>query len=218
MRRIDCAAAQRPDLLFVNSKEVQHRVKKYYGRSSTILYPPVRSITVRGKRTARYYVAHGRLVRQKRIDFIVRACRVAQLPLKVIGEGYLKKDLQRKAGPNIEFLGFVTDAQLASIYRNAKALMYAAEDEDFGIVPVEAQSAGVPVLAFRSGGVLETVREGITGYFFSRISQRAVMNTVLRLEQFPLSSHACVVNARQFSAQQFARTFKKHIRLLQKPS
>lgn len=216
MRKIDWNAAQRPDLLLVNSQVVQRRVKHLYGRDSVVLHPPVRKVPVRGKRSASYYVAHSRLVRQKHIELIVKTCSRAHLPLKVIGDGYMREELEKNAGESVEFLGFIPDTKVAEVYRHAKALLYASEDEDFGIVPVEAQSAGVPVLAFRSGGVLETVRDGITGYFYSRLTERSLMKAISLLEQHPLSARACQMNAERFLQKEFARQLKAHVLRIQK--
>jgi len=211
LRQIDVAAAQNPDVLIVNSQENQRRAKKLYKRSAEVIYPPVPQLEQQSKQTQKsYYVAHSRLVKQKNIELIVEVCSRYNLPLKVIGDGYLREKLQKSAGESIEFLGFVPDQKLGKVYGSAKALLYAAEDEDFGIVPVEAQSAGVPVIAFDSGGVTETVIDGVTGYFFDQLKPLAMIKAIRRLELHPVSSMDCVKYAARFKAD----IFRSKIRMI----
>lgn len=217
LRAHDLRAARLPDHFLVNSREVQRRVKQLYHRESTVLHPPVKLLTPNlSSQSGKYFVAHSRLVKQKNIQLIIEACTRYNLPLKIIGEGYLRPQLEQLAGETVEFLGFVPDEKLARVYRSAKALLYAAEDEDFGIVPVEAQSAGVPVLAYRSGGVLESVIEGETGYFFDELTVASVMKAVRKLERLPLMRKKCVANAQQFSDKRFRSELKKVVTKLNK--
>lgn len=209
LRQWDVALAQRPTLMVANSIEVQRRIRRYYGRSSVVVHPPVQMLQQAPRsRHDGYYVLHSRLVKQKGLEFLVNAVTELKLPVKVIGDGYLRAFLEQAAGPQVEFLGFVPDEKLAKIYGGAKALLYAAEEEDFGIVPVEAQSFGVPVIALRSGGVQETVIHGKTGYFFEKKTVAALRRAVRQLEEHPIRSRSCMLHAQQFRPELFARSMK----------
>jgi glycosyltransferase involved in cell wall biosynthesis len=191
MRLWDYATAGRVDYFVANSNFVASRIRKYYGRESHVIYPPVD--TDKGKiysTSGGYYVAIGRLVDYKRIDLAVRACTDLGRKLKVIGDGPEYKKLRRMAGPTIEFLGHVNDEELRAKLAGARALLFPGE-EDFGIVPVEAQSFGKPVIAYASGGALETVRgalprgtdiENPTGVFFDGQSASSLAEAMLQFE------------------------------------
>ena len=136
-----------------------------------MIYPPaiLPKTTELSKRSAaqpQYYLFHSRLVKQKGAELVIKTFNRLNKPLIVIGTGAEKKYLQKIAGPNISFVGFVTDQQLIKLYGQARALIYTAIEEDFGLVPVEAMSCGVPVIAFASGGVKETVVHKKTGLLF----------------------------------------------------
>ena len=158
LRQWDYLAAQRPDRLIANSKHIQRRIRKYYHRDSDVIYPPVN--TGQGYLSGNYddyYLAVGRLVHAKRLDLLIEACNLLKRRLVIAGEGREEKRLKSIAGPTVEFLGRVSDDRLGGLYAHCRALVFAA-DEDFGIVPVEAQSYGRPVIAYGHGGSLETVR------------------------------------------------------------
>jgi glycosyltransferase involved in cell wall biosynthesis len=145
------------DYFLANSRNVAAKLQKLYGRRATIIHPPVDLETFRlGGRQEPYYLIVSALVPYKRIDIAIRAFNEMRLPLKIIGEGPLRSRLERSAGSNIEFLGWVDDAVLAALYGSCQALIFPGE-EDFGIVPLEAQACGRPVIAYEKGGVLETV-------------------------------------------------------------
>src|SRR5208337_5413766 len=141
-----------------NSKFIASRIRKYYGRESRVIHPPVETAagntdTVPGD----YYLAVGRLVDYKRFDLAVMACNQLGRRLKVIGDGPQYKALRRMAGKTVDFLGRVGDREMRASVAGCRALIFPGE-EDFGIVPVEVQSFGRPVIAYASGGALETVR------------------------------------------------------------
>ncbi|HEY1255452.1 MAG TPA: glycosyltransferase [Terracidiphilus sp.] len=163
MRLWDYASAARVDYFVANSRFIASRIRKYYGRESRVIYPPVE--TSAGSISATqgdYYLAVGRLVEYKRFDLAVTACTEAGRRLRVIGDGPQWKQLKKMAGPTVEFLGKVSDNELRLNLAGCRALLFPGE-EDFGIVPVEAQSFGRPVIAYASGGVLETVRGAFPG-------------------------------------------------------
>lgn len=215
LRQIDQQAGKQPDVIIVNSREVQQRVKKIYKRPALVVPPPVEllfssyPVLKKTRKEPKYFVAHSRLVKQKGIKLIVDACTQLGLPLRVIGDGYLRKELEKEAGPSVTFLGFVPEKKLGRVYRSAIALLYAAEDEDFGIVPVEAQSAGVPVLAYKSGGVVETVKEGETGYFFEERTVESLMKVIQKLQKRPLKMIDCFRQAQKFRPELFAQNIQR---------
>jgi glycosyltransferase involved in cell wall biosynthesis len=191
MRLWDYASAGRVDYFVANSHFIASRIRKYYRRESTVIHPPVdaAAATVSGK-PGEYYLAIGRMVDYKRFDLAVGACTKLGRQLRVIGGGPQVKALRRMAGPTVEFLGAVSDSELRENLAGCRALLFPGE-EDFGIVPVEAQSFGRPVIAYASGGALETVRgvlpdetgmENPTGVFFTEQSSAALGEAILRFE------------------------------------
>ncbi|MDD5605763.1 MAG: glycosyltransferase [Patescibacteria group bacterium] len=170
LRVWDRLGVSRVDIFVANAQNVRRRIQKYYRRDAHVIYPPVdthliQHSDIRGD----YYLVLSRLSRYKRIDLAVSACRELDLPLVVIGAGEMEAQLQKMAGPHTKFLGFVDDVTRIKYLQNCKGLIFPGE-EDFGIVPVEAMAAGKPVLAFRKGGLLESVIEGRTGAFFDEQS------------------------------------------------
>jgi len=189
VRGWDFQAAQRVDHFVANSRYVQRRIQKYYRRESPVIYPPVD--TGKGyvsKNHDDYYLWVGRLTATKRVDLLVSACTRLGRRLVVAGAGREYKRLKAMAGPTVEFLGRVPGDQLPDFYANCRALLFAA-DEDFGIVPVEAQSYGRPVIAYGHGGSLETVRVNDlagrpdTGRFFAEQTVESVMDGINRFER-----------------------------------
>lgn len=165
------------------SNHVRERVKKYYGRDSEVIYPPVRynSFGVSDSKDD-YYLVLSALVSYKRIDLAVKAFNETGLRLKIAGDGPDLKMLKAIARPNIEFLGRVEDAELPSLYARAKAFIFPGE-EDYGITPLEAQASGTPVIAFRKGGATETVVEYKTGIFFDVQETTALVNAINEFEK-----------------------------------
>jgi glycosyltransferase involved in cell wall biosynthesis len=156
-REWDFNSAQRVDEFIANSNFVAQRIRTYYRRPSTIIYPPVD--TSRGyvaREREDYFICVARLVPNKRIDLLIEACNILRINLVIVGAGPERKSLEAAAGDTIRFLGRVDDASLSSLYAQARAFLFAAE-EDFGIALVEAQSYGLPVIAYGGGGALETV-------------------------------------------------------------
>lgn len=157
VRNWDQLAAQRVDHFIANSNHVAARIHKYYRRGSHVIYPPVETrMGVISPDVQPYYLSVGRLVPYKRTELLVHACNRLKRRLVIVGSGPERKRLQRIAGPTITFAGALAEQELWQAYSQCTALLFAAE-EDFGIVPLEAQACGRPVLAFGKGGALETV-------------------------------------------------------------
>ncbi|WKZ30607.1 MAG: glycosyltransferase [Candidatus Dojkabacteria bacterium] len=183
----DAAAANRPDQLVAISEEVQSRIKSFWGRDSQVIYPPVDVEFFRPKEQVKkkdYFITHARLVRHKRIDLMIQACIALKKKLIIIGEGPLFPELQELAGKSeyITFSGFLTDPDKRFLIQQAKGYLFAS-NEDFGISPVEAISAGTPVLAYRKGGALETVQAGVSGMFFDNQTIESITEGIVRFEK-----------------------------------
>ncbi|MGR6466428.1 glycosyltransferase [Rhizobium sp. PAMB 3182] len=210
----DTRTANGPDLMLANSHFIARRIRKVYGRKARVVYPPVllsqrTEPAVRGS----YFLAASRLVEYKNIEQIVRA--FATLPdqrLIVAGEGPQAATLKKIATPNVEFAGFVSDAALRDLMASARAFIFAAE-EDFGIISVEAQSEGTPVLALRRGGSCETVVDGKTGLFFDTPDPVAIAATVGEFidRESEFSAAACQSQASRFSAERFRQELVTYV-------
>jgi len=190
VRQWDYAAAQRVDAFVANSKNVAERIWRFYRRESRLIYPPVD--TKKGyidDRTEDYYLSVGRLTGTKRIDLLIAACNKLKRKLVIAGVGREERRLKAMAGPTIEFAGRVSDRQLGELYSRCRAFLFAAA-EDFGIVPVEAQSFGRPVIAYGHGGSLETVigagtcEDGFaTGLYFREQTAESLQEAILKFER-----------------------------------
>jgi glycosyltransferase involved in cell wall biosynthesis len=194
LRLWDVTSSQRVDAMIANSSFVARRIWKYYRRKSKIVHPPVEvdQFSV-SPQVENYYLAFSSLVPYKRLDLAVRAFNELQLPLKIIGNGPERAALEKLAGPRIEFLDWLPDDEMRRILSCAKALVFPGV-EDFGIIPVEANACGVPVIAFGAGGVLDTIvplnedgrqNRQATGLFFAEQSVNAIMRAVARFEKQP---------------------------------
>jgi glycosyltransferase involved in cell wall biosynthesis len=188
LRTCNYLAAQRVTCFVANSHFVSQRIAKYYGRQSTVIYPPVRAADgFISDRVSDYYLSVGRLIPTKRVDLLIEACNRLERRLLICGTGREETRLKAIAGPTIEFLGRVPDAQLPRLYAECRAFLFAAV-EDFGIAPVEAQSYGRPVIAYGLGGSLETVRVGDraagpdTGVLFPEQTGRALVDAIQAFE------------------------------------
>ncbi len=222
MRICDYEVSQRPDILIANSKNIQARIQKFYRRDSVVLYPPIdldefssKGRSASGRKVDRkYFLALNRLARSKGTEVIIEACNKLGLPLKIAGTGPEMADLKKRAGPTIEFLGWVSDEERIKLYQGAKALILAAEDEDFGITPVEAQAAGTPVIAPASGGFLETVIEGKTGLLYGgpgMVTVDSLLEALRKFDSMKFKTDDLKKNAERFSKERFKKELKELI-------
>lgn len=182
MRIWDQLAAERVDHFISNSNYIAQRIQKYYRRQAVTVYPPVHINDYPIAEAEDYYLVVSRFVYYKRIDLAVLACNKLGKKLVIVGGGDEEKKLRAMAGPTIEFVGRVDDDKMMQCYIHAKAFLFPGE-EDFGITPVEAQSAGCPVLAYGKGGALETVLDGKTGLFFEEQTVDSLASCIQRFEQ-----------------------------------
>lgn len=213
MRRWDYRSAQRPDHILANSTHIQKEIKKYYRRESTVVFPPVdiKRFESLAKNTERNgFVCVGRLAPYKRIDLAVQACTDLSVPLVVLGGGPDLKRLQKLAGPTITFIPRPNDKDINEALKNAEAFLFPGLD-DFGIAPVEALSAGIPVIAYKAGGALDYVQDGKNGLFFEKQTVGSLKNTIKNFK-VTYSSNKISESAQPFSEENFAKRIKIYIK------
>jgi glycosyltransferase involved in cell wall biosynthesis len=213
MRLWDVRTAHGPDAIFTNSQFVARRVKKIYGRDAKVIYPPVTlSSRDAALRAGSHFLAASRLVPYKRIEPVIRAFNsMPDFKLVVAGDGPEAERLKKLAGPNVSFAGFVSDKHLRELMATARAFVFAAE-EDFGIVLVEAQSEGAPVLALRRGGARESIAASgphATGMYFENADPASIADCVKSFvaRESAISRADCRQRAAFFSAERFRRQF-----------
>ena len=209
MARWDAATAHRVDRFVAISQYVAGRIARYYNRKATIVYPPVDTSFYHPAEVAPegHFLVVSALVPYKRIDLAIDAARLAGARLRVVGEGPDRERLMRQAGGSVEFLGWMSDEAVRDEYRRARAVILPGE-EDFGIVPVEAQACGRPVIAFGRGGALETVIDGETGTFFAEASAPALAGAFERLSRMTLDSARIRRHAEAFSRERHIRELR----------
>jgi glycosyltransferase involved in cell wall biosynthesis len=205
LRIWDVTSSQRVDHFIAISREVAARIKKYYQRPSTVIYPPVETGRFQTDQPpGSYYLVVSRLIPYKRVDLAIEAFNRLGLPLKIVGDGRDRSELARRARPNIEFLGRVSDSEVVKLVQACRAFVFPGQ-EDFGIAPVEAQAAGRPVVAFGAGGALDTVIDGHTGVLFEHQTTEGLEAAVRRLETLVLDPSQMVEQARKFDSSVFRR-------------
>ena len=183
LRRYDYESSQTIDQFIFNSEEIRQRSLKFYRRDGVVIHPPIRIIqNSKGKsQNAEYFLTVSRLAPTKHIDVLIQAANEAKFPLKIVGIGKEEEYLRSIAGPTVEFCGSVSDEVLEELYAGGHAFLYASVDEDFGMVPVEAMAHGVPVIAYASGGVKETVAPD-RGILYTELTPKAIIDTITQFE------------------------------------
>jgi glycosyltransferase involved in cell wall biosynthesis len=219
LRTWDLKASKRPDYYIANSTHIQADIKKYYGRDSVVIYPPIDVERFKRKidphATRHGFVTVGRQVPYKKTGLVVEACTKLNLPLTVIGKGPDHDKLRKLAGPSVTFVTgtAATDETITQALLSAEAFIFAAF-EDFGITPIEAMAAGTPVIAYKAGGALDYVRPGVTGEFFEYQTVDSLVKALLKFN--PKAYNATVVSqaADAYSSQAFARRIKSLVQSL----
>jgi glycosyltransferase involved in cell wall biosynthesis len=209
LRQWEKTAARQVDAFVAISGPVRDRIRRWYGRESTVIYPPVdtQRFTPAGdvrpaSQRAEYYLIVSRLIPYKRIDLAVQSFNELGLPLWIAGDGRDRAGLEAIAGPNVRFLGRVPDEELGQLLADCRAFVFPGL-EDFGIAPVEAMAAGRPVIAYAGGGALDTVIEGVTGCFFHEQTAASLAEAVLRLDEMTLDRATIQAHAEQFDVSAF---------------
>ncbi len=216
LRKWDVATSKNVDHFIANSKHIQQRIKNSYGRDSVVIYPPVRvdRFALNEAQRKDYYLCVSRFVPYKKVDLVIKAFQ--QMPdkrLVLIGAGWGTNEFKEmlRNHTNIEWLGYKGDEELIKYMQEAKACIFAAK-EDFGIMCVEAQACGTPVLVLDYGGYKETVVDGVSGYLFSEQTEEGIMGAVNKMESYPLSNHRKIrENALRFSEQRFQTEFSDFV-------
>jgi glycosyltransferase involved in cell wall biosynthesis len=215
LRSWDKIAAQRVDAYIAISTEVKSRIKKYYGRDSQVVFPPL-MIEVGNQKeetTGDYFLVVSRLTNfYKRVDIAIKACSELGLPLKIVGTGLDSKKLKAMASSSVEFLGNLTDEELRVYYKKCRALIFPGR-EDFGLTMVEAGAFGRPVIAFRGGGALDIIKEGVTGEFFNEQTVSSLKQVLKSFDHTRYNTKLCRENSERFSFAGFEKGFKTFLNI-----
>ena len=226
LRRADLKSAESVDVFVANSRYIAERIKRIYGRDSEVVYPPcnieffsapIEQANNRTIEQSPYYLVTGRLVGYKKADLALRACLRLGRKLVIVGIGEQEGLLRKIAGGSdlVTFRGRISDVELRRTYQGAQALLFPGL-EDFGIVPVEAQAAGTPVIAFGAGGVLETVKDGETGLYFSEQTEEALCRAIEEFEGRDWNRTMCMENVARFGQVAFKNGMRAVIEALSK--
>jgi glycosyltransferase involved in cell wall biosynthesis len=207
----DRLSADRVDYFIANSINTQKRIKKYYRRESEVIYPPIDTkffTPGQKKKDDGFYLVVSALEPYKNINLAIEAFKESNKPLVVVGSGSHKISIS--SCDSINYIGQVTDEDLRNYYRNCKALIFPTE-EDFGMVPLEAQACGRPVIAYGKGGALESVVDGKTGIFFSEQTPESLIGAVNKFEEMKFDPKVIRENAERFSQKVFEDKFSKFV-------
>ncbi|TDI23834.1 MAG: glycosyltransferase family 4 protein [Acidobacteria bacterium] len=212
MARWDVATAGRVSRYVAISQYVAARIRRYYNRGASVVYPPVDTALFRpsGKPPGASLLIVSALVPYKRVDLAIRACALAGAPLRIVGRGPELARLRETAGPSVEFLGSLSDEQVRTAYQDAAAVLLPGI-EDFGIVPVEAQACGRPVIALAEGGACETVIDGSTGILVAEPTDTAFAAAIDRVRRVRFDATAIRQHAVRFSRERFHAAFKQQV-------
>ncbi len=216
LKNKDYQNIQKINILIADSINVKKRINKSYQRKAIVIYPPVKlaeKIVNKKTNVKKSYLFFSRLVKQKGIELVIKTFNFNQKPLLVAGTSSQEKKWRKMANKNIKFLGFISDAQKAKIYQESLALVYASIEEDFGMVPVEALSHGVPVIAYQSGGVSESIVDQKTGLFFRIYNLESLNAAIEKFEKMTFKKKDCINQAKKFSEEIFT---EKILQLIKK--
>lgn len=216
-RTTDLLISKRPDKYIAISNEVLDRIQKYYHRESSIIYPSIDdkfySKDYTSQKYREYYLIVSRLIPYKKVDLAIKVFNILKKPLVIVGTGSEMSHLKNLAGSTVKFAGAVDDVSLINFYKDAKAVIF-PQNEDYGLVPLEAQACGTPVIAYGKGGALETIVKGKTGIFFEEQTTESLKDAIARFEKLSLSSEDCHRNALRFNSQTFKKNFAAKVKEL----
>jgi glycosyltransferase involved in cell wall biosynthesis len=213
LKNWDLLASDRVDFFIANSRVVQDRIKKYYNRDSTVIYPPVEIDKFHiSEKPDDYFLIGGRLVAYKKYDLAIEAFNRLGIKLKIFGGGPDYKRLKKMARENIEFIGPVSDSDKAKLYSKALAFIH-PQLEDFGITAIESMASGRPVIAYAAGGALETVVSGVTGEFFDSQTWESLVHAILKFDSDKFNPADIRAHAYKFDRIRFKREIKDYVNL-----
>jgi len=214
LRRWDLTTAKRVDTFIANSSETANRIKTIYNREAIVIHPPAQDrffsfpLCTDAKKPDAPYLAIGRMVSYKRFDLLIECANAHKIPLTIAGTGPDENHLRSLGGETVQFLGFVPDEDLPALYAESRALLL-PQHEDAGIVPLEAQACGTPVIAFAQGGALDTVKEKVTGLFFKEQTPQAIRDALERFEGMAFDPGQIRKHAEQFSSSNFRKKMRE---------
>ena len=214
LRLLDFHFSQNVDQYIANSHTTAARIQKFYRRDSIVINPPVdlpkNNLPSKNHDLKNYFLTGGRLARAKRFDIAIQACNQLHLKLKIFGRDFsgVLDELKNISGPTIEFVGEVNQEEKAKLYQGALAFIFSADQEDFGIVPVESMSYGCPVIAYQSGGVTETVVADKTGVFFDKLTAKSCADAIQKFQKLKIKSSDCISRAAEFGTDKFISKIK----------
>lgn len=219
LRIYDFNVSQKINYWISNSKEVAGRIKKFYGKEATVIYPPcnVTEIIKSSKKFKKedYFLIVSRLVGSKGLEEAIMAANVLNIPLKIVGkaDGFtsVEKRLKEMKGSSIEFVGRVSDQKLWELYARAKGFIALARDEDFGMTVVEAQAAGTPVIAFNGGGFKETIINGKTGILINDTDEKTIEQALKKFNKIKWNKILIQKNANNFSKERFIKDIGEYL-------
>lgn len=211
LRLWDRVAADRVDHFVGISNAVAERIAKFYRREATVIYPPIDCTSFQqSEEVDDYFLIVSRLIPYKRVDLAIRAFNKLGWPLLIAGAGRDSERLERLAGPNVRFLGRVSEQEMRRLYARCRAFIFPGE-EDFGLTPLEAQASGRPVIAYAGGGALDTIIDGQTGLFFAEKSPASLVDALLRFEKMDFDPAAIRENALKFDVAVFRERFLAYV-------
>jgi glycosyltransferase involved in cell wall biosynthesis len=212
LRKWDYRAAQKPDFLIANSSHTQAMIKKFYGRDSTVIHPPVdiKRFAGQADEARKGFITAGRQTPYKRIDLPVRTCTELGLNLVVLGDGPDHKKLKKIAGKTVTFLRYKNDEEIAHYFKTSEAFIFPNMD-DFGIVAVEALAAGTPVIAYKAGGALDYIEEGKNGLFFDKQDVDSLKKALQKFAGSNFNHGHIQQSATKFSIEEFRRKMRQFI-------
>lgn len=210
LKNWDKIASARPDKIIAISSVVQKRIKKYYKRDSEIIFPPVNIGKFNKSKNKDYFLVVSRLVSYKKVNLVVKVFNKLGLPLVIVGTGSQEKRLKKLANKNIKFSSLVSDEKLKNIYHDAKALIM-PQREDFGLVSVEAQNCGVPVIAYAKGGAVDTVINGKSGVLFNKQNEQSLTKAIAIFGKIRFNHRYLYKNAKRFGQKRFERQLQRSL-------
>lgn len=211
LRIWDRQAAERVDYFIANSHFVKKRIQKYYHREAKVIYPPieVRKLKI-AKRPKNYFLLVNRLLPYKKTEIAIRAFNKLKLPLVIVGRGPQEKYLKKIASNNIKFIGNVYADDLRRLYKSCQALIF-PQEEDFGIAPVEVMASGRPIIAYRGGGALETVENGVSGLFFNKQTPESLVEAIEKFQKTKFSPQEIRNSVLRFDERFFKKQIKEFV-------